>query len=338
MKRKPKGIVFLENHAVQGKSMIKKKRKRAAAVVDGARRTRRVPSSMLTKPARKYNGPIIDLTANVKKDSVKIDDSTDHQHSRGSKSVGSNNSIGFPTVIRGKDTSQGSLKHSKRIVRKSSRPKSISIRTAEPRNDFFQRIIEIDPFTSSLPSPLTKRLNRIQKGFPSANAYINAFLPLHINESIAQVRSQTGRLMRDIDSKCKIVPKTPPLRFVTISNKKIGGAGAKSYRLLTLLVVGSEENGYFEKNVLNAQIYNLRGFKKKGNVSVNVDLRHRIRSYDVILLSQNRSFGNFRAVKAQGSKVESNILDTDHKSVVVEKSDIGKCVEKKKKEFSKMHS
>ena len=94
--------------------------------------------------------------------------------------------------------------------------------------------------------------------------------------------------------KSKILPKTPPLRFIVMSNKKVGGTGVKSYRLLTLFVVGSEENGYFEKKVLDTQIYTLRGAKKKGNVSVSSDLRHRIRSHDVILFSQKRSFGNFQ--------------------------------------------
>ena len=318
MRKKPKGIVFLENHGVRGKNMQNKKRKRPAALVDSARSKRRVRTSFSNKPARKYNGPIIDLTANSKKHSDKIDYNTDRQHYCGSKSAGSSNSTGFSSVVGGKDIGKGSLKNSKRIVRKSSRPKNIYIRTAESTDDFFQHIVEIDPFTSLLPSPLTKKLSRIQRGFASANAYVNAFLPLHINESIAQVRSQTGRLTRDIDNKSKILPKTPPLRFVVMSNKKVSGTGFKSYRLLTLFIVGTEENGYFEKNVLNAQIHSLRGAKKKGNVSVSSDLRHRIRSHDVILFSRNRSFGNFRAVKTQGGTGESNILDLDHKSAVVE--------------------
>ena len=86
-------------------------------------------------------------------------------------------------------------------------------------NNLFQRVAEIDPFSNALPSPLAKRLNRVQKGFPSANAYISTFLPLHINESIAQVRSQTSRLTRDVDHLNKIVPKEVRLTSFGIEEK-----------------------------------------------------------------------------------------------------------------------
>ena len=136
------------------------------------------------KPARKYNGPIIDLTANAKKHSDKIDDNADRQNYCGSKSAGSSNGIGFPNVVGGKDIGKGSLKNSKRIVRKSSRTKNIYIRTAESTDDFFQHIVEIDPFTSLLPSPLTKKLNRIQRGFASANAYVNLLCNFAISSKV----------------------------------------------------------------------------------------------------------------------------------------------------------
>ena len=302
-RKKPKGIKFLKPEEIN--KINNKGKRRKTSYFNSSRSSSRNNNrngfsyGSSSRRIEKYNGPIVDLTSNAKviKSALKIN-------------VNEKQTMKTTT----------SRKVGRRHIRSNNHNNNynnINKNNSLIGNNLFQRVAEIDPFSNALPSPLAKRLNRVQKGFPSANAYISTFLPLHINESIAQVRSQTSRLTRDVDHLNKIVPKTPPLRFIILStggniNNNNHGHNSSSSNILNLVIVGNQQSGYFENNVLDSQIHNLsnNGKKKYNNGTSNNknNMRNRIRNSDVILFSEKHTFGKFRNVVKKESK------DTDKNS------------------------